>query len=105
MSHYKCSLLVVDDEPYILSTLAGLLGTEFEVLTADSAVAAQAIFSAREIDLILTDQKMPCMSGVQLLEWVRRHHPRTRRSCRPRSPNRGPVRLPPSASPRPVPPR
>ena len=35
VSKYKCSLLVVDDEPYILSTLAALLSAEFEVLTAD----------------------------------------------------------------------
>jgi diguanylate cyclase (GGDEF)-like protein len=69
--------LVVDDEPYILSTLSYLLEKEFEVLTADSAPAAQQLFASRDIDLILTDQKMPQMSGVQLLEWVRQNHPRT----------------------------
>lgn len=77
MSKYKCSLLVVDDEPYILATLAALLNPEFEVLTADSAESAQRHFAHREIDLILSDQKMPRVSGVQLLEWVRRHHPKT----------------------------
>lgn len=77
MGKIKCSLLVVDDEPYILSTLAALLTPEFEVLTADSAVAARKLFGKRDIDLILTDQKMPRMTGVQLLEWVREHHPKT----------------------------
>lgn len=77
MSTYKCSLLVVDDEPYILTTLAALLSNEFEVLTADSAEAAQGLFAQREIDLVLTDQKMPRMTGVQLLEWVRRNYPKT----------------------------
>lgn len=77
MSKYKCSLLVVDDEPYILFTLSALLGNEFEVLTAESAEAAQAVFAQRDIDLILTDQKMPRTTGVQLLEWVRQHHPKT----------------------------
>ena len=77
MSKYRCSLLVVDDEPYILSTLTALLNNDFEVLTADTAQAAQALFAQREIDLILTDQKMPRFSGVQLLEWVREHHPKT----------------------------
>lgn len=77
VSKYRCSLLVVDDEPYILATLAALLNAEFEVLTADTAEAAQRHFASREIDLILSDQKMPRMSGVQLLEWVRRHHPKT----------------------------
>jgi diguanylate cyclase (GGDEF)-like protein len=77
VSKYKCSLLVVDDEPYILSTLSALLSSEFEVLTADCGDAAQRHFGHREIDLILTDQKMPRMSGVQLLEWVREHSPRS----------------------------
>jgi diguanylate cyclase (GGDEF)-like protein len=79
VGNHKCSLLVVDDEPYILATLAALLNTEFEVITADSGEAAQNHFTQRDIDLILTDQKMPKMGGVQLLEWVRRHHPKTMR--------------------------
>jgi diguanylate cyclase (GGDEF)-like protein len=77
VSKYKCSLLVVDDEPYILSTLSALLCNEFEILTADAPEAAQLLFAQREIDIILTDQKMPRMSGVTLLEWVRKHYPKT----------------------------
>ncbi len=77
MTNYKCSLLVVDDEPYILATLSSLLSEHYEVLTADSAEAAQALFAQRSIDLILTDQRMPRISGVQLLEWVCAHHPQT----------------------------
>jgi diguanylate cyclase (GGDEF)-like protein len=69
--------LVVDDEPYILNTLAALLNSQFEVITADSGEAAQAVFAQRSIDLVLSDQRMPRMSGVQLLEWVRQNHPRT----------------------------
>ncbi len=77
MANPLCSLLVVDDEPYILNTLSSLLGNEFEVLTADSAEAAQDLFARRAIDIVLTDQRMPRLSGVQMLEWVRQHHPRT----------------------------
>ena len=78
MSKYKCSLLVVDDEPYILPTLSALLAGDFEVVTADSGEAAAGhIFAHRKIDLILTDQKMPRMAGVELLEWVREHSPKT----------------------------
>jgi diguanylate cyclase (GGDEF)-like protein len=73
----RCSLLVVDDEPYILTTLSQLLSPEFEVLTADSAEAAQVIFHQRPVDLILTDQRMPRTSGVELLEWARQHSPKT----------------------------
>jgi diguanylate cyclase (GGDEF)-like protein len=67
----------VDDEPYILNTLSSLLGGEFDVLTAESGEAAQEVFARRSIDLVLTDQRMPRMTGVQLLEWVRQNHPRT----------------------------
>jgi len=69
--------LVVDDEPYILTTLSAFLREEFEVLTADCAEQAQSLFAQREIDLVLSDQKMPRQTGVQLLEWVRQHHPKT----------------------------
>lgn len=79
MSAYKCSLLVVDDEAYILNTLSALLASDFDVLTADSAAAAQRHVLQRAVDIILTDQRMPGTSGVQLLEWVRRESPRTMR--------------------------
>lgn len=79
MSSPKCSLLLVDDEPYILSTLSALAAKDFDVLTAPSAEAAIDIFKQREVDVLLTDQKMPGMSGVQLLEWVREHSPKTMR--------------------------
>jgi diguanylate cyclase len=73
----KCTLLVVDDEHYILTTLAHLLSDDFDVLTADSADSAKALFGRQPIDLILSDQKMPRIPGVQLLEWVRENHPKT----------------------------
>jgi diguanylate cyclase (GGDEF)-like protein len=68
---------VVDDEPYILPTLSALLAQDFDVLTADSAEAAQAVLVRRPVELILTDQRMPRQTGVQLLEWVREHSPKT----------------------------
>jgi diguanylate cyclase (GGDEF)-like protein len=77
VTKFKCSLLVVDDEPYILATLAALLIAEFEVLTADSAEAAKKILEEREVDIILSDQRMPRVSGVELLEWVRGRAPKT----------------------------
>ena len=73
------SLLIVDDEPCILGLLPALLKGEFEVVTAGSADAARRLFARHEFDLILTDQKMPGGTGVQLLEWVRQKHPLTGR--------------------------
>jgi diguanylate cyclase len=77
VSAERCSLLVVDDEPYILPTMKALLAPDFDVETADSAESARQVFAHRGVDIVLTDQKMPRQSGVQLLEWVRRHHPQT----------------------------
>jgi diguanylate cyclase (GGDEF)-like protein len=77
VSTQRCSVLVVDDEPMLLALLTRLLAEEFEVLTAESADAAEAVFARRSVDILLTDQRMPRRSGVQLLEWVREHHPRT----------------------------
>lgn len=76
MSGKRCSLLIVDDEPYILPVLAQLLSSEYDVATANSADSAQAILEQKDIDILLTDQRMPRRTGIQLLEWVRQHRPR-----------------------------
>ncbi len=73
----NCSLLIVDDEPQVLRILADLLGKEFEVITASTAKSAKEVFARRDVDLILADQVLPGMSGVQLLEWVRQKSPGT----------------------------
>ncbi len=73
----RCCVLVVDDEPYILSTLKALLAGDFEVLTAGSAGEAQQIMVARPVHILLTDQRMPKRSGTALLEWARIHSPQT----------------------------
>jgi diguanylate cyclase (GGDEF)-like protein len=77
MIDQRCTLLVVDDEPYILDALVNLLDKHFEVLTAGSAEAAQAIFALREIAVVMADLKMPGRNGVELLEWVKAHSPKT----------------------------
>ncbi|HZU36289.1 MAG TPA: diguanylate cyclase [Gemmataceae bacterium] len=72
-----CSLLIVDDEPLIVTALATCLNEEFEILTAPDAERAQKILASRPVDLVLTDQNLPGMTGVQLLEWVKQNHPQT----------------------------
>jgi diguanylate cyclase (GGDEF)-like protein len=74
---YKCSILVVDDEPFVLSTLEKTLAHEFEVLTATTAEGALDILGRRTVDLVLADQKLPGMSGVHLLTHVKQHSPHT----------------------------
>jgi diguanylate cyclase len=72
----RCTLLLVDDEPYVLDALVPLLSKDFDVATANSADAAQKVLGQREVHIVLADQKMPGKTGVELLEWVRSHYPK-----------------------------
>jgi CheY-like chemotaxis protein len=60
--------LIVDDEAQILSALKRSLRREgYEIVAVESAAAALRILDERWVDAILSDHKMPGMSGVQLL--------------------------------------
>lgn len=73
-------VLVVDDEPSILSALRRLLrGPRYEVLTADSGAAALEILATRDVDLIISDMRMPNMSGAEFLAQAQRAWPDTMR--------------------------
>jgi DNA-binding NtrC family response regulator len=62
-------LLVVDDEGHQREMLASLLGRAgYQVSTAVNGEEALAQVHAGEFDLVLTDQRMPVMDGIQLLE-------------------------------------
>jgi two-component system NtrC family response regulator len=70
------TLLVVDDEKNYLLVLKELLIDEgYEVLTAQSGANALAILNETELDLVLTDMKMPGMSGLELLEKLKQKDP------------------------------
>jgi signal transduction histidine kinase len=62
------SLLVVDDEPEVLRSVHDLLRLDYRVLTRGSGAAAlEVLRSTEEIHVIMSDQRMPGMSGVDLL--------------------------------------
>jgi two-component system NtrC family response regulator len=62
------TILVVDDEPNYLIVLSELLRDEdYEVFTADCGPAALKIARETDLDLVLTDMKMPGMDGIELL--------------------------------------
>ncbi len=70
------TILIVDDEKNYLVVLEALLGPEgYEIVTTDSAKAALRIVQEADIDLVLTDMKMPGMSGMELLEQAKRVKP------------------------------
>ena len=69
------TILIVDDEPTILRLASLALARQFRVLTAESAVEGLLRLAEEPVDLLLTDHRMPEMTGVELVEHVRRAHP------------------------------
>jgi two-component system response regulator HupR/HoxA len=63
-------ILIVDDEEAILESLEFTLGTEYRVFVASNGRDGLAIFEAEDIALVIADQNMPGMSGVEFLEKV-----------------------------------
>lgn len=67
------TILIVDDEKNYLVVLETLLSEEgYEVLTAESVADAIKKWRNNDLDLIVTDMKMPKASGIELLEMVKK---------------------------------
>lgn len=70
-------VLIVDDEVRILAALERSLRREgWEILTADGPDAGLEILATRAVDLVLSDHKMPGMTGSEFLREVSRRWPR-----------------------------
>lgn len=70
------SILVVDDEKPILKTFQRMFhGSDFDIYTADHGQMALDILSRENIDMIISDMKMPNMNGHELLRRVKATHP------------------------------
>jgi diguanylate cyclase (GGDEF)-like protein len=74
----QSTLLLVDDEPSILSSLRRLLrGDGYRILTANSGSEGLQILAEHTVDVIVSDQRMPEMTGVEFLRTVRQLYPDT----------------------------
>jgi response regulator RpfG family c-di-GMP phosphodiesterase len=73
----KPPILLVDDEPEMLYSLRELLRREFNLHTAESGRQALEILRQQPIHVIMTDQRMPEMTGIQLLRHVKEQSPQT----------------------------
>ena len=70
------TILVVDDEKNYLLVLSAVLEEEgYEVLTAPGGLEALEIQKSSDLDLVLTDMKMPGMDGIELLERIKAYDP------------------------------
>jgi DNA-binding NtrC family response regulator len=68
-------VLLVDDDRNLLAALRRALSREpYEVVVAESADAALRILMSTPVDVLVTDQRMPGMSGAQFVARVRARH-------------------------------
>jgi EAL domain-containing protein (putative c-di-GMP-specific phosphodiesterase class I)/FixJ family two-component response regulator len=77
-SDRRRTLLLVDDEENILASLRrSLRSGGYQILTARSGPEALALLAEHEVDVVVSDQRLPGMTGVELLRRVRDLHPET----------------------------
>src|SRR3954454_22828474 len=75
MVQRRHTLLVVDDEVDVLESLRHLFHRTYRVLTANGGEEALEVLKSTEVHLILSDQRMPGMTGDALLAHARRLQP------------------------------
>ncbi|MCI0462878.1 MAG: response regulator [Gemmataceae bacterium] len=73
---HRHTLLVVDDEPDVCDSVHDLLRREFNVLRARSAPEGVRLMQEYEVHIVMTDQRMPQVTGVEFLSRMRAGHPR-----------------------------
>lgn len=71
----KHCLLIVDDEPNVCDSVHDLLRREFRVLRANSAADGYRLMQEEEVHIVMSDQRMPQISGVELLARVKSRYP------------------------------
>ncbi|MES2069445.1 MAG: EAL domain-containing protein [Pseudomonadota bacterium] len=72
------TLLLVDDEPNILASLKRLLRRDgYQILLANSGQEGLEILEKNKVDVIISDQRMPNMTGVEFLRTAKISHPDT----------------------------
>ena len=74
------TLLLVDDSPNILKAMKRVFSPEgYDILMAESAKEALEVMAVEEVDLVITDENMPGLSGTDLLRIIRESHPNVMR--------------------------
>lgn len=74
----KYSILVIDDDPYIITLLEKYFQREgYKVFTAFKGKPALTLLNEEVIDVVLCDIRLPDISGIELLPFIRKRSPET----------------------------
>lgn len=69
------NILYVDDEPHNLSAFSATFRRLYKVFTAESAEEGKKILETQDIQVIITDQRMPKTTGVEFLASILEQYP------------------------------
>jgi two-component system sensor histidine kinase/response regulator len=64
----KYKIMIVDDEPVNLRTLERLFRSDYHVVTAPNGAEALALLQHHDVALLISDQRMPEMTGIELMK-------------------------------------
>src|SRR5262245_29769088 len=73
----KPTLLVVDDEPDLVQSVQDLLRFDYRVLGVTRASEGLRVMEKERVHIVMSDQRMPEMTGVEMLRRVKEMHPDT----------------------------
>jgi response regulator RpfG family c-di-GMP phosphodiesterase len=76
MSAERKTILYIDDEEINLRLFKATFRREYNILTAKTANEGMKLISENTIDLIITDQRMPEVTGVEFLSMVQKIYPK-----------------------------
>jgi response regulator RpfG family c-di-GMP phosphodiesterase len=79
MADKKINILYVDDEENNLISFKATFRIKYNVYTAISGEEAIKILDSKPVEIIITDQRMPNMTGVEFLEEIIKKHPEPKR--------------------------
>ncbi len=71
----KPKLLYIDDEIYNLVALKAALRRDYEIFTVSSAEEGLVFLKEKDIQIVISDQRMPQMTGVQFFSKIKESHP------------------------------
>ncbi len=77
MEKVKFSILIADDEASQRQLMRAVLEKDFSVVTAANGEEARQLLTHKSFDLVITDERMPVMTGSELIRWMKEHAPET----------------------------